>query len=53
MLRMNLKPQWYSLSHPAMEAALIEVSIMLSFAGMKINGSGSLIHLQSWYVNNF
>jgi IS5 family transposase len=36
MLRMNLKQQWYSLSHPAMEAGLFAVSIMRSFAGIKI-----------------
>ena len=34
MLRIHLFQQWYSLSDPAMEDALIEVPTMLGFAGM-------------------
>jgi IS5 family transposase len=34
MLRINLLQQWYSLSDPAMEEALIEVPTMRRFAGI-------------------
>ncbi len=34
MLRIHLMPQWYSLSDPAMEDALIEVPTMRRFAGI-------------------
>jgi IS5 family transposase len=34
MLRIHLLQQWYSLSDPAMEVALIEVPTMHRFAGI-------------------
>jgi IS5 family transposase len=34
MLRIHLMQQWYSLSDPAMEDALIEVPVMRRFAGI-------------------
>jgi IS5 family transposase len=36
MLRIHLLQQWYSLSDPAMEEALIEVPTMRSFAGIDL-----------------
>ncbi len=36
MLRIHLMQQWYSLSDPAMEDALIEVPVMRRFAGIDI-----------------
>ena len=36
MLRIHLMQQWYSLSDPAMEDALIEVPTMLRFAGIEL-----------------
>jgi IS5 family transposase len=36
MLRIHLMQQWYSLSDPAMEDALIEVAVMRRFAGIDI-----------------
>jgi IS5 family transposase len=36
MLRIHLMQQWYSLSDPAMEAALSEVPVMRRFAGIDI-----------------
>jgi IS5 family transposase len=36
MLRINLLQQWYSLSDPAIEEALIEVSTMRRFAGIDL-----------------
>jgi IS5 family transposase len=36
MLRIRLQQQWYSLSDPAMEEALIEVPTMRRFAGMEL-----------------
>jgi len=36
MLRIHLKQQWYSLSDPAMEDALIELPVMRRFAGIYI-----------------
>jgi IS5 family transposase len=39
MLRIHLMQQWYDLSDPAMEDALIEVPTMRRFAGV---GSGSV-----------
>lgn len=36
MLRIYLLQQWYSLSDPAMEEALIEVSTMRRFAGIEL-----------------
>lgn len=36
MLRVHLLQQWYSLSDPAMEEALIEVSTMRRFAGIEL-----------------
>lgn len=36
MLRIHLLQQWYSLSDPAMEEALIEVSRMCRFAGIDL-----------------
>lgn len=36
MLRIHLLQQWYSLSDPAMEEALIEVSTMRRFAGIAL-----------------
>jgi IS5 family transposase len=36
MLRIHLLQQWYSLSDPAMEEALIEVSTMRRFAGIDL-----------------
>jgi IS5 family transposase len=36
MLRIHLLQQWYSLSDPAMEEALIEVPIMRRFAGIEL-----------------
>ena len=36
MLRIHLLQQWYSLSDPAMEEALIEVPTMRSFAGIEL-----------------
>ena len=35
MLRVHLMQQWYSLSDPAMEDALIEVPTMLRLAGIR------------------
>jgi len=37
MLRVHLLRQWYSLSDPAMEEALIEVPTMYRFAGIDLN----------------
>ncbi|CAK6687179.1 hypothetical protein ICNINCKA_00152 [Synechococcus sp. CBW1107] len=37
MLRIHLMQQWYSLSDPAMEDALIEVPRMRRFAGIKLD----------------
>ena len=36
MLRVHLLQQWYSLSDPAMEEALIEVPTMRRFAGIEL-----------------
>lgn len=36
MLQIHLMQQWYSLSDPAMEDALIEVPVMRRFAGIDI-----------------
>ncbi len=36
MLRIHLLQQWYSLSDPAIEEALIEVSTMRCFAGIEL-----------------
>ena len=36
MLRIHLLQQWYSLSDPAMEEALIEVPTMRRFAGIEL-----------------
>ena len=36
MLRIHLLQQWYSLSDPAMEEALIEVPTMRRFAGIDL-----------------
>jgi IS5 family transposase len=36
MLRIHLLQQWYSLSDPAMEEALIEVPTMRCFAGIEL-----------------
>jgi IS5 family transposase len=36
MLRIHLLQQWYSLSDPAMEKALIEVPTMRRFAGIEL-----------------
>lgn len=36
ILRVHLLQQWYSLSDPAMEEALIEVSTMSRFAGIEL-----------------
>ena len=36
ILRIHLMPQWYSLSDPAMEDALIEVPTMRRFAGIEL-----------------
>jgi len=36
MLRVHLTKQWYDLSDPAMEDALIEVSTMRRFAGIDL-----------------
>ena len=36
MLRIHLQQQWYSLSDPAMEEALIEVPTMRRFAGIEL-----------------
>lgn len=36
MLRINLLQQWYSLSDPAMEEALIEVPTMRRLAGIEL-----------------
>ena len=36
MLRIYLLQQWYYLSYPAMEEALIEVSTMRRFAGIEL-----------------
>jgi IS5 family transposase len=36
MLRIHLLQQWYSLSDPAMEEAVIDVPIMLRFAGIEL-----------------
>ncbi len=36
MLRIHLLQQWYSLSDPAMEEALIEVPTMRPFAGIEL-----------------
>jgi IS5 family transposase len=38
MLRIHLLQQWYDLSDPAMEDALIEVPTMRRFAGIDIIG---------------
>jgi IS5 family transposase len=38
MLRVHLLHQWYSLSEPAMEEALIEVPTMRRFAGIELIG---------------
>jgi IS5 family transposase len=36
MLRIHLMPQWYSLSYPSMEEALIDVPTMRRFAGIDL-----------------
>jgi IS5 family transposase len=36
MLRIHLQQQWYSLSDPAMEEALIELPTMRRFAGIEL-----------------
>ena len=38
MLRIHLLQQWYSLSDPAMEEALIEAPTMRRFAGVPLEG---------------
>ena len=38
MLRIHLLQQWYSLSDPAMEEALIEAPTMRRFAGIPLKG---------------
>ena len=38
MLRIHLLQQWYSLSNPAMEEALIEVPTMRRLAGIELIG---------------
>jgi IS5 family transposase len=40
MLRIHLLQQWYSLSNPAMEEALIEVPSMHQFAGIDLSSEG-------------
>ena len=49
MLRVHLLQQWYDLSDPAMEDALIEVATMRRFAGIAlITVTGSRMRPRSW-----
>jgi transposase, IS5 family len=47
MLRIHQLQQWYSLSDPAMEEALIEVPTMHRFTGNDLISAGSLMRRRS------